>query len=227
MYVCMYVYMYLYWIVSVIYLDLSGGTLFLVFVDNQHSSSCGQKNTIHLQFSVKCSKYMNKHTDIYTNNTNIQSHTYKHIQTYIHNNPTFYKLHTNLTYKTNKTHYQMATLPRSIKTASARPLNGPFSTKDSGTAGQWGKAFCSRLGSGDTRGGLANLTRPKTPKGGGFPTIPSVHIQIYTFFGRGLALLGGSPQLGYVVNNHGWSPEDRVMGPLPNGLFMAYAWGWS
>ena len=32
--------------------------------------------------------------------------------------------------------------------------------------------------------------------------------------------------LGYVVNNHGEfsSPKDRVMGPLPNGLFMTYKW---
>ena len=32
------------------------------------------------------------------------------------------------------------------------------------------------------------------------------------------------PGLGSVVNNHGdrWNvPKDRVMGPLPNGLFMA------
>ena len=32
---------------------------------------------------------------------------------------------------------------------------------------------------------------------------------------------------GSVVNNHGdrKSPKDRVVGPLPNGLFMAYKWG--
>ena len=31
---------------------------------------------------------------------------------------------------------------------------------------------------------------------------------------------------GYVVNNHGdrKSPKDRVVGPLPSGLFMAYKW---
>ena len=36
-------------------------------------------------------------------------------------------------------------------------------------------------------------------------------------------MLGGSSQLGYVVNNHGGrkSPKDRVI-PIPNGLFMAY-----
>ena len=40
-------------------------------------------------------------------------------------------------------------------------------------------------------------------------------------------LLGGSSHLGYVVNNHGdpKSRKDRVVGPLPNGLFMAYKWG--
>ena len=38
----------------------------------------------------------------------------------------------------------------------------------------------------------------------------------------------GLPGLGYVVSNHGdvsKSPKDRVMGPLINGLFMAYKWG--
>ncbi len=41
------------------------------------------------------------------------------------------------------------------------------------------------------------------------------------------SLLGGSSHLGYVVNNHGdrKSPKDRVVGPLPNGLLMAYKWG--
>ena len=31
----------------------------------------------------------------------------------------------------------------------------------------------------------------------------------------------------WMVNNHGdrKSPKDRVVGPLPNGLFMAYKWG--
>ena len=40
-------------------------------------------------------------------------------------------------------------------------------------------------------------------------------------------LLGGSSELGYVVNNHGdrSCPLSRVVGPLPNGLFMAYKWG--
>ena len=41
-------------------------------------------------------------------------------------------------------------------------------------------------------------------------------------------LLGGSSQLGYVVNNHGMvivSPLSRVVGPFPNGLFMANKWG--
>ena len=35
------------------------------------------------------------------------------------------------------------------------------------------------------------------------------------------------PGLGYVVNDHGdrKSPKDRVVGPLPNGRFMAYKWG--
>ena len=30
-----------------------------------------------------------------------------------------------------------------------------------------------------------------------------------------------------MVNNHGdcKSPKDRVVGPLPNGLVMAYKWG--
>ena len=30
-----------------------------------------------------------------------------------------------------------------------------------------------------------------------------------------------------MVNNHGdrKSPKDRVVGPLPNGRFMAYKWG--
>jgi len=34
------------------------------------------------------------------------------------------------------------------------------------------------------------------------------------------------PGLGYVANNHGdrKSPKDPVVGPLPNGLFMAYRW---
>ena len=41
------------------------------------------------------------------------------------------------------------------------------------------------------------------------------------------SLLGGSFQLGYVVNNHRdrKSPKDRVVGPFPNGRFMAYKWG--
>ena len=39
-------------------------------------------------------------------------------------------------------------------------------------------------------------------------------------------LLGGSSQLGHVVNKHGDrnSPKDRVVGPLPNGLSMACKW---
>ena len=28
-----------------------------------------------------------------------------------------------------------------------------------------------------------------------------------------------------MVDNHGKSPKDRVVGPLPNGGFMAYKWG--
>ena len=43
---------------------------------------------------------------------------------------------------------------------------------------------------------------------------------------KGWLVLGGSgPRThGYVVNNHGdrLSPLSRVVGPLPNGLFMAY-----
>ena len=37
----------------------------------------------------------------------------------------------------------------------------------------------------------------------------------------------GLPGLGKVVNNHGdhKSPRPGVVGPLPNGLFMAYKWG--
>ncbi len=38
------------------------------------------------------------------------------------------------------------------------------------------------------------------------------------------------PWLGYVVSNHGdvsKSPRPGVVGPLPNGLFMAFKWGWS
>ena len=37
-------------------------------------------------------------------------------------------------------------------------------------------------------------------------------------------LLGGSSQLGYVVINHGdrFRPLTGLMGPLPNGRFMAY-----
>ena len=32
-----------------------------------------------------------------------------------------------------------------------------------------------------------------------------------------------------MVNNHGDRkfPKDRVMGPLPNGRFMAYKWGYT
>ena len=44
---------------------------------------------------------------------------------------------------------------------------------------------------------------------------------------RGYRVLGGSSPLGYVGINHGdrKSPKDRVVGPLPNGRFMAYTWG--
>ena len=44
------------------------------------------------------------------------------------------------------------------------------------------------------------------------------------FFRSGWVMLGGSSQLGYVVNNHGdrKSPRSGVVGPLPNGLSMAY-----
>ena len=42
-------------------------------------------------------------------------------------------------------------------------------------------------------------------------------------------VLGGSSQLGYVVNNHGdrKSPKDQVVGPLPNGLLLygGHKWG--
>ena len=39
-------------------------------------------------------------------------------------------------------------------------------------------------------------------------------------------MIGGSSQLGYVVNNHGdrFRPLSGVVGPLPNGLFMVYKW---
>ena len=39
--------------------------------------------------------------------------------------------------------------------------------------------------------------------------------------------MGSQWMVQWLYNNHGdpKSPEDRVVGPLPNGLFMAYTWG--